>query len=195
MADAFVFPGGRVESSDGEGEPALAAAAARELHEEAGVEVAASSLIKFGHWITPSSEPRRFDTHFFITGVPAGQIARHDTVETVGHLWATPSALLQKNAQGELKLPPPTLRTLEDLSPFSSVDAALAWAKSLPIVTILPKLITAGAEITIVLPWDPSYAALPGETRVIDAAHSIARPPSRLTLSEGRWWADRAKPV
>ena len=31
MADAYVFPGGRVETSDGEGEAAFAVAAAREL--------------------------------------------------------------------------------------------------------------------------------------------------------------------
>ncbi|MCU1282297.1 MAG: hypothetical protein JWM53_5843 [bacterium] len=188
MADAYVFPGGRVEPSDGEGEAAFAVAAARELAEEANVTVDASTLVPFARWITPSAEGKRFDARFFVAAAPPGQTARHDNVETVDHLWATPAEVLARHERGELKLPPPTIRNLEDLARYATVDEALAWARAAVVTPILPKLVPLGDTLAIVLPWDPEYAALPGEGFVIDPTHAVARPPSRFILSEGRWW-------
>lgn len=193
MADAYVFPGGRVEEADGVGEEAFAVAAARELREEAAIEVDAAALVLFARWITPAAEPKRFDARFFIAALPAGQIARHDTIETVEVLWATPAAVLERYARGELKLPPPTIRNLEELSLHASVDAALAWARARPVLPILPKLVAVDGTIAIVLPWDAEYPSLPGEERPIDAAqpidpaHPIAQGPSRFVWVDGRW--------
>lgn len=188
MADAYVFPGGRVEQSDGEGEAAFAVAAARELAEEASIRVDPSTLVAFARWITPSAEGKRFDARFFVAAAPLDQIARHDSVETVDSLWATAGDVLARYERGELKLPPPTIRNLEDLAAHVTVDAALAWARSRRVTPILPKLVPLGDGVAIVFPWDPEYAALPGEGMVIEPTHPVARPPSRLVLSEGRWW-------
>jgi 8-oxo-dGTP pyrophosphatase MutT (NUDIX family) len=193
MADAWVFPGGRVDPADGEGEAAFAVAAARELREEAAIAVDAASLVPFAHWVTPSAEPKRFDARFFVATLPAGdvQTAQHDNAETVASAWATPSALLERHARGELKLPPPTLCTLEDLAPHATLEAALAWARSRTLVAILPKLAPLGETLAIVLPWDPEYPALPGEGRPIDAGHPLAEGRSRFVLAEGRWWGKK----
>jgi 8-oxo-dGTP pyrophosphatase MutT (NUDIX family) len=188
MADAYVFPGGRVETSDGEGEAAFAVAAARELAEEANLVVDAATLVPFARWITPSAEGKRFDARFFVAPAPVDQIARHDSVETVDSLWATPADVLARYERGELKLPPPTIRNLEDLALHATVDAALAWARAREVAPILPKLVPLGDTLAIVLPWDPDYATLPGEGMVIEPTHQVARPPSRFVLSEGRWW-------
>ena len=188
MADAYVFPGGRVEPSDGEGEVAFAVAAARELREEAAITVDATSLVFFAHWITPSAEPKRFDARFFVAATPEGQVAHHDTVETVDALWATPVEVLRRYGRGELKLPPPTIRNLEDLAPHPTVAAALAWARSRSVTAILPKLVPLDSTLAIVLPWDSEYPSLPGEGRAIDPMHPIAQGPSRFVLAEGRWW-------
>jgi 8-oxo-dGTP pyrophosphatase MutT (NUDIX family) len=188
MADAFVFPGGRVDPADGEGEAALAVAAARELHEEAGLRIDPAALVPFARWITPSAEGKRFDATFFIAAAPAGQQAQHDSVETVEHLWATPSEVLERYQRGELKLPPPTIRTLEDLAVHAGVDEALVWARSRSVVPVLPKLVPVDDTIAIVLPWDPEYAVLPGAGLAIDPQHPVARAPSRFVLREGRWW-------
>src|SRR5437763_10672963 len=66
MADAWVFPGGRVDSNDGSNEDAFANAAARELREEAAIAVEPTSLVPFARWITPSAEPKRFDARFSV---------------------------------------------------------------------------------------------------------------------------------
>ena len=188
MADAYVFPGGRVEPSDGEGDPGFAIAAARELKEEAAIEIDPAQLVMFAHWITPSAEPKRFDARFFVAALPEGQEARHDSVETVDSLWATPAEVLRRYGAGELKLPPPTIRNLEDLALQVTVDAALAWARGRVVAPIQPKLVPLDDTIAIVLPWDPEYATLPGEGIVIEPTHPVARPPSRFVLAEGRWW-------
>jgi 8-oxo-dGTP pyrophosphatase MutT (NUDIX family) len=194
MADAYVFPGGRLEPEDGTGDAAWAAAAARELREEAGVAVDSSALCLFAHWITPSAEPKRFDARFFVVALPPGQVATHDAVETVDHLWETARGLLGRYERGELKLPPPTLRTLEELAPHPTVEAVLSWARR-PVAAILPKLVPvpgADAQLAIVLPWDPEYSSLPGEGRPFPSGHPMAAGPSRYVLAQGRWWGRSA---
>jgi 8-oxo-dGTP pyrophosphatase MutT (NUDIX family) len=188
MADAYVFPGGRVETSDGEGEAAFPVAAARELAEEAAITIDPSQLVPFARWITPSAEGKRFDARFYVAAAPADQVARHDSVETVDSLWATPADVLARYEAGALKLPPPTIRNLEDLAPHHTVAAAIEWARGRVVAAILPKLVPLDDTIAIVLPWDPEYERLPGEGMVIEPTHPAARPPSRFVLAEGRWW-------
>ena len=191
MADAFVFPGGRVEDDDGpRAGDALApwrAAAARELFEEAAVRVDPATLVPFARWITPAAEPKRFDACFFLAIVPAGTAATADASEVVEPLWATAAEVLARHDAGRLKLPPPTLRTLEQLSGFASTEAIVEWAARRPLDPIQPKLVADGGEPTIVLPWDAGYAALPGEGLPIDAGSPLAEGPSRYVLRDGRF--------
>jgi 8-oxo-dGTP pyrophosphatase MutT (NUDIX family) len=184
MADAWVFPGGRVDATDA----SPAAAAVRELQEEAGIALPAESLIRFANWITPSAEPKRFDAQFFVAAMQGEQVAKHDAQETVDCQWATPASLLERYQRGELKLPPPTLRNLQELSAHATVEAALAWARAQTVVAILPKLIPIGETLAIVLPWDPEYPEMPGESQPIAADHPLARGPGRFILENGRWW-------
>jgi 8-oxo-dGTP pyrophosphatase MutT (NUDIX family) len=188
MADAYVFPGGRVDDADGSGDEAFSRAAARELREEANLTVDPAALVRFARWITPSAEPKRFDAWFFVTAHPVGQVARHDAAETVDSLWATPAALLDRYARGELKLPPPTICNLEDLAAHPTVESALAWARARAVAAIQPKLVPHDDSLAIVLPWDPEYPSLPGEGSPIDAGHPVAQGRSRFVLQEGRWW-------
>jgi 8-oxo-dGTP pyrophosphatase MutT (NUDIX family) len=181
MADAFVFPGGRVESTDGDGEAAFAVAAARELAEEANVHVDASALVPFARWITPSAEPKRFDTHFFVVVAPADAEPRVDATEVTEHLWATAAEILSSHDAGRLLLAPPTLHTLSALRPHGSIREVMTWAQSQERVPIQPKLV-AGDELTILLPWDPRYAAAEGEGVVVNGEGASA-----YVLRDGRF--------
>ena len=71
MPGVWVFPGGGVDPEDGDGEAGFRACAARELAEEAGIELPDDSeLVPFSHWITPEIVPVRFDTWFFLALMP-----------------------------------------------------------------------------------------------------------------------------
>ena len=77
MGGAWVFPGGAVDRNEGEGQPALRAAAMRELGEEAGIELNdPDTLIPFSRWITPAAVKIRFDTWFYLTPLPDGATPR-----------------------------------------------------------------------------------------------------------------------
>src|SRR3954467_14864819 len=71
MGRAWVFPGGAVDTDDGEGTAAHRAAGVREVSEETGIELPdADALVRYSRWITPAMVKIRFDTHFFLAAVP-----------------------------------------------------------------------------------------------------------------------------
>src|SRR5580658_7573964 len=117
---------------------ALVHAAVRELGEEASVDVDAAGLQLFSHWITPAGEPRRYNTHFFIANAPPDAFGTADSVETHDAQWLAPADALAAHRRGEMHLVFPTIKHLERLAAFDSVDALLAFAREKPIVTIMP---------------------------------------------------------
>lgn len=124
-----------------------------------GMRLALDRLAYIGHWVTPLGRAKRFDTRFFLAVVPEGQEAAHDEGELVEQRWLTPAQAL---AEGErLKLMTPTLKTLETLRRFDSVDAILAWAHALPTVrAITPRLADGPQGLRPVLPEEPAYAEI-----------------------------------
>ena len=117
---------------------ALVHAAVRELREEASVELDPSALLLYSHWITPPTEIRRYNTHFFIARAPSEQIGVADAVETHDERWIEPAHALREHAEGRLHLVYPTVKHLERLADHASVDDALAFASGKPILTIMP---------------------------------------------------------
>jgi 8-oxo-dGTP pyrophosphatase MutT (NUDIX family) len=103
----------------------------------------ARALTLFSHWITPPSEPRRYNTHFFFAAAPPNQAARADAHETHDGIWIAPSQALEQYRAGALHLVYPTIKHLERLSAFASVDDALRYALTKPVLTIMP---SAGAD-------------------------------------------------
>lgn len=103
-----------------------------------GVSVDASLLRYFSRWITPSTEPRRFDARFFVARVPAGQRAEADAAEVHDGRWMRPPDVLDAHGRGEIGLIFPTIKHLERIAPYGSVDALLAFASAKPIVPITP---------------------------------------------------------
>lgn len=98
----------------------------------------AHALSLFSHWITPPSEPRRYNTHFFFAVAPHGQDALADAFETHDGIWISPGAALERRSAGTMHLVYPTIKHLARLADFGSVDAALEFARSKPVLTIVP---------------------------------------------------------
>ncbi|MFJ4224714.1 NUDIX hydrolase [Microbacterium sp. NPDC089695] len=129
FADAWVFPGGKVEDSDRqEGateQDDARRAAIRETREEVGLEI--DDAIVLSRWQPPAEAPVRIRTWFFLAAAPEGELVP-SAGEVVATSWVTPADALARHATGEWVLFPPTWVTLQQLGAPASVDSALAAA-------------------------------------------------------------------
>lgn len=117
----------------------------------------ADLLRPWAHWITPELEPRRYDTRFFVAGLPAGQRTRHVGGEADAVAWLRPQTALDAAAAGEVGLMPPTALTLAELRSYRTVDAVLAAAQSRDVRPVLPRLVIREGEVLVLLPGEPGY--------------------------------------
>jgi len=158
MPGVWVFPGGAVDPGDGEHEAGIRACAARELAEEAGIDLpAGQELVLFSRWITPEVISRRFDAWFFLALAPAHAPPRPDGVETTDAGWFEPRAALEAQAGGEMALAFPTVKQLESLLSFATADEAIEAHRDIQVEPILPKVIGTPEDHRVILPGDPDY--------------------------------------
>ncbi len=160
MPNVWVFPGGAVDPEDGDGESGYRACAARELAEEAAIELPRDEeLILFSRWITPAVISTRFDAWFFLALAPAHTPPKPDGVETTEAAWFKPAAALAAQEAGDLVLAFPTLSQLQSLLPYRTSDEALAAHRDRPIEPILPVVLGDRENHRVVMPGDPDYPA------------------------------------
>jgi 8-oxo-dGTP pyrophosphatase MutT (NUDIX family) len=156
MGGAWVFPGGAVHSGDAD----HAAAAVRELEEEAGVVLAdGHPVVPWSRWITPAEVVVRFDTWFYVTEAPPGAEAVVDGGECVDARWLRPAAALEAHGRDELMLVFPTIKHLEALAGMASVAEALEKARSREVVPVQPRVVVRDGSAQVLLPGEPGYDA------------------------------------
>lgn len=156
-----------------------------DLARREGIRYAADLLIPYSHWITPDTEPRRFDTRFFLARLPEQQFAVHDRMELTESCWMTTGSALADHDAGRIALMPPTLKTIEELHAFSRVEPLFASARSKRIHTILPEAFQTADGVGVRLPHDPEYT--------LDAFKQPPRPgeTSRMVM-QNRIWKSRS---
>jgi 8-oxo-dGTP pyrophosphatase MutT (NUDIX family) len=115
-----------------------------------GVRLDTDRLRYWAWWVTPEAEPRRYDTRFFVAGLPADAAVTAHLAEAERERWLPPG-----EAAADLDLPmlPPTRYTLRDLAAYGTVDAALAAGSDRPVERILPVL--DGTDL--IMPWRERY--------------------------------------
>ena len=154
MGGAWVFPGGATHREDAD----EVQTALRELEEEAGISLTpGAELVRFSRWITPAEVSVRFDTHFFVARAPDGARAEVDGNECVDARWLRPRDALDEGERDELDLVFPTVKHLEQLEEFGSVDEALAAARARRVQPVQPKLLVEGGVAQVLLPGEPGY--------------------------------------
>jgi len=129
-------------------------------------------LHSFSRWVTPVVNPKRFDTRFVVTRLPPGQEVSVDGTENESHRWVTPAEGLGLYDEGEIELIPPTVRTLDDLARFPTIDAVIASARGRRILPACPEIDTTDGRITMTYPSPCPDDPLPAR---------------RLILDRGRW--------
>ena len=152
MGGAWVFPGGAVHEGETEAETAV-----REAEEEAALKLDAGTLVPFSRWITPRQVKVRFDTHFFVAPTPADADPRCDGEECVDLRWIGPADALDAWQRNELSLVFPTIKHLEQLTEFGSVEALLEHARSRRVQPVEPRVLVDGGVAQVILPGEPGY--------------------------------------
>jgi 8-oxo-dGTP pyrophosphatase MutT (NUDIX family) len=123
----------------------------------AGARLRLDRLVHFAHWITPSSAPRRFDTHFYLCRAPDGAEAMCDGSETVALEWVSPRLLLDRAAAKTEHVVFPTRMNLRRLAESADVDGALAAARARPRFTVEPRTERRGDTLVVVIPAEAGY--------------------------------------
>ena len=93
--------------------------------EARGWHLALDRIWWFSHWIADRDLPRRFDARFFIARMPEDQEPHADNGEQFEPTWVTPADGLARHERGEFEMIFPTIRTLRQLTRFSSVAHAI----------------------------------------------------------------------
>ncbi len=107
---------------------------------ERGLVLAADQVFVLAHWITDRDMPRRFDVPFLAARMPEGQTPVADEAEQFEPVWVRPEDALARHKAGNFFMIFPTVRTLERLAKFASVDAALqACSSGKPLWTSSPR--------------------------------------------------------
>jgi 8-oxo-dGTP pyrophosphatase MutT (NUDIX family) len=143
------------------------------LLDRMGLRLQTRSLVPWTRWITPMSPSvmnKRFDTRFFVSAVPTGQVAVHDSHETTDSIWLSPRTALQQYWDGQIALAPPQIMSLAHLSRHASVDSVMAQARGRLPPVIQPEPFDLEGGRVICYPGDArhpvSAPAMPGPTRL-----------------------------
>jgi 8-oxo-dGTP pyrophosphatase MutT (NUDIX family) len=83
------------------------------------------ALVHFSHWLTPAHASLRFDTHFFLAALPAGQSPLPTSSEVTQSAWLTPDDALSLFSRNKLPMIFPTFASLRTLADFESLERVL----------------------------------------------------------------------
>lgn len=88
------------------------------------------ALAYLGRLLTPSSEPRRYDTRFFLAFLPQtaaaeGRLGASEEVDE--ERWIPPQEAVKLAEDGQLPMAPPTRYALQTIAPYPSLDAL--WSR------------------------------------------------------------------
>ena len=115
-----------------------------------GWQAAFDLLVPFSHWVTPRLLAARFDTRFFVSEMPLGQAALHDTIETSEGVWLAPARALADDYHTVYA----TAQHLRRLTPFCSARDLLDFARQKPIRRVSPEVVESGSGLSVFIPPD-----------------------------------------
>ena len=84
-----------------------------------------AGVFVLAHWITDRDLPRRFDVPFLVARMPQGQSPVADESEQFEPVWVRPADALERHRAGGFFIIFPTIRTLERLQTYTTVQAVL----------------------------------------------------------------------
>ncbi|MFD0074518.1 NUDIX hydrolase [Streptomyces sp. NPDC127166] len=128
-----------------------------------GLVLRSDLLGAWARWITPEFEQRRYDTWFFVAGLPAGQRTRDVSGEADRTVWIRPAEAAGGYDRGELTMMPPTISTLRSLEAYGTAAEALEAAGEQDMAPVLAQARLEGDELVLSWPGHEEF------TKVIPA--------------------------
>ena len=123
--------------------------------------LAGSDVFMLAHWVTDRDLPRRFDVPFLVARMPEGQLPVADEAEQFEPSWVRPADALARHKAGGFFMIFPTLRTLERLQHYASVEAVLAaCATEKPLWISCPRAGLLGGQDARYMEHDSPYGEL-----------------------------------
>jgi 8-oxo-dGTP pyrophosphatase MutT (NUDIX family) len=118
-----------------------------------GLAVDGDALRPWSRWVTPVGEVRRYDTRFFVAGLPDSAEAQDVTRESSEATWVGVGTALEQAQRGERKMLPPTILTLASLLRFGSVAEVLVASESRQLEAVRPEIkIGTDGSVSVELP-------------------------------------------
>lgn len=129
--------------------------------EARGLTLAADAVFMMAHWITSPDNPKRFDTTFLVARMPEDQQPVADEAEQFEPVWVRPADALERHASGNFAMIFPTVRTLESLRKYPTVQSVLeACSSELPLLRSCPRgALREGKEIRV-MEHEPAFGEL-----------------------------------
>lgn len=121
------------------------------------LQLAADLMVPFAHWITPESQPKRFDTRFLLVSAPVGQLGAHDGAESVEGFWIAPQQALRDAKAGARTLLFPTHMNLLKLSGYANVAEAVTATRKDRIVPVMPRAERTATGRILRIPAEAGY--------------------------------------
>ena len=100
-------------------------------------------------WITPETEPRRYDTRFFVARVEERCRIAPAEGEVEEAIWISPREALERSAAGKLHLMLPTRHSLDALVPFATAELMLVGLRRDVAPAYLPRMRTTPKGVII----------------------------------------------
>lgn len=109
-------------------------------------------------WLTPTFEPKRYRTWFFVASLPAGQRTRDVSSESDAVTWLPASGAVEQVEAGDMFMLPPTYLTCLEVAQYADPDAVLAEASGRDVDMFTPEVVGDGEGFVLSMP--ERYAAL-----------------------------------
>jgi glyoxylase-like metal-dependent hydrolase (beta-lactamase superfamily II)/8-oxo-dGTP pyrophosphatase MutT (NUDIX family) len=127
-----------------------------------GLQLAADQVFVLAHWVTDRDLPRRFDVPFLVARMPEGQTPVADEAEQFEPVWVRPADALARHEAGQFFMIFPTIRTLQRLQTYPTVDSLLeACARTEePLWTSCPRAGWLAGHEARYMEHEPAYGEL-----------------------------------
>lgn len=123
----------------------------------AGTRIELGGTVPFGHWVTPATVAKRYDTHFFLAAAPAAFEPAVDGHEIVAAQWLEPREVIARSESGDRSILFSTLANLHLLAQARSVREALDAARTRPVVPAHPRREERDGEVWVSIPESCGY--------------------------------------